>query len=373
MYIVLAILAFGFLIMIHELGHYIAARIFHVTIYEFAIGMGPRLLWYQSKKTGIVYALRMIPFGGFVSMAGELSDEEETEQTAPKTPEEILRDERIAADPRLGTLASKAAWKRLIVHAAGATVNLVFGFLAAVLLVCTSPQLGGTTVGGFVKTETQTVAVSESQGLRAYDEILRVNGTRVYIPDQLYYEIMHEGGGDAPVVLTVRRVENGVEVVKDLPIYFPTMTDQGQTFGSCDFRLFETEKTFAEVMKQSFFKCTYMVNMIFDSVIDLVTGRYTFEAVSGPVGTATVISDAAKTSFSSFFYLVALISVNLGIFNLLPLPALDGGHLLYTAIELVTRKKLPSKVIGIIDTVGFILLFGLMIVVTGKDIIGLFK
>ncbi len=366
LYILLAILAFGFLIFIHELGHYITARIFHVTIYEFAIGMGPRLVWYQSKKTGITYSLRMIPFGGFVSMAGELS-EEEGEPEEPKNEEERLRQERIAADPRLGTLASKAAWKRLIVHAAGAIMNLILGFVIVFVTVAAVPKLQGTTVDSFVTMESGNPAPGEVGGLREGDVITHVNGHRVFIQDQLYYRIQWDGG-EEPVKLTVRR--NGEKI--NLSIRFPAQTVSGQALGSPDFYTRTENKNPLVIAKHAVFKTTNMAGMIWDSFIALITGQVSMGAVSGPVGVTTVIADSAKEYFPNFFALVSFISINLGIFNLLPLPALDGGHVFYTLIELITRRRLPAKVIGIIDMVGLILLFGLMIIITGKDIIALF-
>ena len=368
MTVVIAILVFGLLIFIHELGHYIAARIFHVRIYEFAIGMGPKLLWYESKKTGIVYALRMIPFGGFVSMEGELSPDESAEDGAP-TPSPAEGESAdsgtlpvAARDPRLGPLAAKPAWQRLIVHAAGALQNLVFGFLICVILTATM-NVGGTVIGQFTPVEGGGPS-SEEQGLMKGDEVLKVGSRRVHISEDLYYEIMHQGGTDEPLSITVRRGEE----ILTFDIVFPTQEESGETFGVIDFRPYAEEKNFGVVVKQSFYKSKYLVTMIWDSLIDLITGRYSLKAVSGPVGTATVISNAAKSGFNTLLLLTALISVNLGIFNLLPLPALDGGHLLYTLIELISRRRLPPKAIQIIDSVGLILLLGLMVVVTAKDI-----
>ncbi len=366
LYILLAILAFGFLILIHELGHYLTARLFHVTVFEFAIGMGPRLLWYQSKKTGITYSLRMIPFGGFVSMAGELSDEEQA-QEEPKNEEERLRAERIAADPRLGTLASKAAWKRLIVHAAGAVMNLACGFLIVIVTVASVPSLHGTTVDSFVTMESGNPAPSEQSGLREGDVITHVNGNRVFIQDELYYLIQWEGGAK-PVDLTVRRDGK----IMHLSVRFSAHSASGMALGSPDFYTVRENKNPLTIIKHAFFKTTNMATMVWDSLISLITGKVSMGAVSGPVGVTTVIADSASDYFPNFFALVSFISINLGIFNLLPLPALDGGHVFYTLIELVTRRRLPAKVIGIIDTVGLIILFGFMIIITGKDIIGLF-
>lgn len=358
MTIVIAVLVFGLLIFIHELGHYVAARIFHVRVFEFAIGMGPKLIWYESKKTGIVYALRMIPFGGFVSMEGELSEDANAEEALRDMPEPLR-------DPRLGALASKPAWQRLIVHAAGALQNLLFGFLICVILTCTMTA-GGTEIGAFRPVEGETVT-SEEQGLMVGDEVIRVGSRRVYIAEQLYYEIVHQGGTDKPLTLTVRRDGE----VRTFDITFPTQKENGETFGVIDFVPYAVHKDFGTVVTQSFHRAGYLVRMVWDSVIDLVTGRYSLRAVSGPIGTAGVISDAAKSGFNTLLLLTALISVNLGIFNLLPLPALDGGHIFYTLIELVSRRRLPPKIVGIIDAVGMFLLFGLMIVVTVKDIITL--
>lgn len=356
MTVVIAVLVFGLLIFIHELGHYVAARIFRVRIFEFAIGMGPKLVWYESKKTGIVYALRMIPFGGFVSMEGELSEDADAE-AALQDMAPPLR------DPRLGSLASKPAWQRLIVHAAGALQNLFFGFLICVVLTCTM-NAGGTVVGRFAPADGAGVT-SEEQGLMLGDEVIKVGSRRVYIAEQLYYEIVHQGGSEEPLTLTVLR--DGEQIT--LSVVFPTQEESGETFGVIDFIPYQVEKTAGTVIAHSFHRAGYLVRMVWDSLIDLLTGRYSFRAVSGPVGTATVISDAAKSGFNTLLLLTALISVNLGIFNLLPLPALDGGHIFYTLIELLFRRKLPSKAVGIIDAVGMFLLLGLMVVVTIKDIV----
>ena len=178
---------------------------------------------------------------------------------------------------------------------------------------------------------------------------------------------MHQGGTDKPLTLTVRRDGE----VRTFDITFPTQEENGETFGVIDFVPYAVHKDFGTVVTQSFHRAGYLVRMVWDSIIDLITGRYSLRAVSGPIGTAGVISNAAKSGFNTLLLLTALISVNLGIFNLLPLPALDGGHIFYTLIELVSRRRLSPKIVSMIDAVGMFLLFGLMIVVTVKDIITL--
>ncbi|MBO5788664.1 MAG: site-2 protease family protein, partial [Clostridia bacterium] len=334
MYILIAILVFGFLIFIHELGHYIAARLCHVHIHEFSIGMGPKLVWYTSKKTGIVYALRMFPIGGFVSMLGENPDEDDNRPRPETMPDGA------PFDPST-SLSAKPAWQRFIVNVAGASMNLLLGFLVMAILTVFS-TLGTNHVNGFYrdKDTPDQPSISETQGLMRGDEILAVNGEKVHIPDELFYEMTMQG--TEPMDLLVRRGDDTLHITLTLP----TEVDEqsGIKYAVPDFFVTPIEhKTVGVVAKQAFYKCVWVVEMIWESLFDLVSGKYTVDALSGPVGTAGAISDAAKDGWETFALMVVVISVNLGIFNLLPLPALDGGHLLLILIEMVTRKKVSPK------------------------------
>jgi len=342
--VILSVLVFGFLIFIHEFGHYITARIFKVKINEFSIGMGPKLVWFDSKKTGIRYALSMLPIGGYVAMEGEDSETD---------------------DPN--SFDKKPAWQRFIITAAGAAVNIVTGFIIIAILTTIVP-LGGTTVAEFHdKEETGYVISSEESGLRVGDVITRVDGKRVNILNELSYEIMRRG--TEPIDLTV--IRDGEEIL--LPdVVFPGMSEEGQSFGVMDFKVYREEKTFLTVTGQAARQSVLMVRMCWESLYDLVTGRYSFEAVSGPVGISSAIGDAAAAGAASVLHIAGLISVNLGVMNLLPIPALDGGRLITILVEMVTRKRMPKKVEGIINGVGLVLLLGLSLVIMVKDIIGLF-
>ncbi len=333
---------FGFLILIHELGHYITARIFKVTVNEFSIGMGPRIFSRVSKKTGIKYSIAALPIGGFVAMAGE--DDESDDPNA---------------------FDKKPAWQRLIITAAGATVNVVAGFLITAILTCMIP-IGNTTVSGFFDLSKQgyEVAVSTEGTLEIGDEIIRVDGKRVRIYDELNYEIMRRG--TKPIDLTV--VRDGKEItLKD--VVFPTVEQDGTSFGLRDFTVEPVEKNFGSVVSFSWSKSVLTVRMCWESIVDLVTGRYSLGAVSGPVGISSAIGEAANAGTESFLYMFALISINLGVMNLLPIPALDGGRLLTTLFEMVTRKRIPKKIEGIVNGVGLMLLLGLSLVIMVKDIV----
>ncbi len=382
MTILIAILIFGALILIHECGHYITARIFHVQINEFAIGMGPCLLSRVSRKTGIRYSLRALPFGGFVSMLGELGEEEEEprggtskkpffgyDSVPPVNEESEVKADEPYLINRGNTLASRPGWQRLIVHAAGGVMNILLALVLLIALAIATP-LGSTVVAEFVDLSNKGYTTStEDCGLSVGDEILSVAGQRVYISDQLLYQITRYGHTGEPIEVVVRHRDGTRET---LSVLFPTFEAEGQIFGDIDFKVFREEKNLGTVLKQAFFKSVYLVEMIWESIFDLITGRYTVDAVAGPVGTAGAISSAAKSGASTLFYLTAIISMNLGIFNLLPVPLLDGGHIAYTAIEMVTRRRLPKKVIGILEAGFAVLLFGFMIFITFQDITKLF-
>ena len=342
--VLVAVLVFGLLIFIHEFGHYIFARIFGVTITEFSIGMGPKLVWYDSKKTGIRYAISMIPIGGYVAMVGE---DEET------------------ADPN--SFDKKPAWQRLIITAAGATVNILAGFIA-IFIFTAIIRIGGTTIGEFVTKEESGYDVSSSEsGLMVGDEIIKIDGQRVYISDELSYEIMRRG--HKPVDVTV--IRDGVEIT--IPdVVFPGAVESGQEFGMIDFRVYETEKTFTTFLTYSVRKAVLIVRMCWESVYDLIVGRYTVAAVSGPVGISEAIGEAASAGAPQLLYMAALISINLGLMNLLPIPALDGGRMVALLIEIITRKRLPKKVEATINAVGLMLLLGLSFVILIKDVVTLF-
>ena len=346
--VIIALLVFGFLIFIHEFGHYITARAFKVSITEFSIGMGPKLLWFTSKKTGIKYSLAIFPIGGYVAMVGENEEND---------------------DPN--AFDKKPAWQRFIITAAGATVNIVAGFLAMIVLVAII-NVGGCEVGAFFTEEelTKMGEVDLSYRSDAYleigDVITRVNGKRVLLADELSYEIMRHG--NKPVDIEVIR---GGETLTLMGVTFPIMQAQGQEFGTMDFKVYAIEKNFGNFLPIAVRKSVLVMRTCWESIFDLLSGRYSLSAVSGPVGISSAIGDAAKAGPTSLLNITLLISMNLGFMNLVPSPALDGGRLITILIEMITRKKLPTKIEGIINTVGLCVLLGLSFVIMIKDVIQL--
>ncbi len=341
--VVSAVLVLGSLIFLHELGHYAFARIFKVKINEFSLGMGPRLFSRESKKTGIKYSLAAFPLGGFVSMAGEDSESD---------------------DPN--SFDKKPAWQRFIITAAGPAMNLLVGVLAMLILTAFI-NIGDTTVRQFATVTDPDIHLSSESGLEVGDKILELNGRRVSFLDELSYAIMREG--NEPCDLLVLR--DGREILLT-DVVFPTSESSGQVFGVMDFGVYALEKTPLNTIGYALKKSVLIVRMCVESIIDLITGRFTLEGVSGPVGLSTAIGEAAQTSALNLIYLIGFISVNLGVMNLLPIPALDGGRSLLLICEMVTKRRVPPRIENTVNAVFLVLLLGLSMLIMVKDIVGLF-
>lgn len=340
-YVLLAILLFGILIFIHELGHYLTARLFKVKINEFSIGMGPKLISKKSEKTGTSYSLRLLPIGGFVSMEGEDAESEDD-----------------------GAFGKKPVWQRIIITAAGSVSNILLGFLVMAIITANT-TLTSTTVSGFAAN-----AIS-SESLEVGDKITRIGDQNTFTAQDVIYAISRYG--KEPTNVTV--VRNGEKTT--LTVSFGTTTEAGHTFGVRDFN-FYTEKDLDNAnlftfIGHSFCQSRLMIRMVWDSLHDLIVGEYGLKDLSGPVGVTGVISEAARHQDGTVWFYFVLIAMNLGVVNLLPFPALDGGRIVFMLIELVTRKKVPQKIEGIIHTVGIIILLLFMAVITFKDIIQLIK
>ncbi len=338
LYFILIILVFGVLIFIHELGHFLAARACGVAVKEFAVGMGPTIFSWESKKYGTKYGLRLLPIGGFVSMVGEDEDSEDA-----------------------GAFCNKSVWKRMLIVLAGPVMNLLLGFLLMTVMVFSQGTLASTTIAKF-----DEGAIS-SEKLQVGDEIVKVDGTRVYTGNDMVYEIMNQGY--EPIDLVV--IRNGEKLLVE-DVSFPTMEDSGVLFGDYDFVPYAEQTNLLNSAKHAYFRSLSTVKMVYDSLFGLLSGRFGMDAVSGPIGVAEVVGDAAKMGFLNFLYIVIVLSINLGVFNLIPFPALDGGRFLFLIIEGIRRKPINRDVESYINFVGILLLFALMIFVTVKDVLNLF-
>lgn len=331
--IIIALLVLDLLIVIHELGHYVAARIFKIKVEEFAIGMGPKVLKIKGKHN--LFSLRAFPIGGMTAMAGE--DEDSTDPDA---------------------FCNKKAWKRFIVIIAGALMNLLLGLILTGILVLGEKALPSRTIDKFFDD-----AVSVTSGLQAGDELLNIDGTHISIYSDAVYAIMRNQTGDATI--TVRR--NGEEITLE-NVKFDTEVVGKTKVSMRDFYFTAEPKTFGNIVNHSFYGTVSLVKVVYQSIYDIARGKYSADEVSGPVGTVEVIGEAASQGLDSLIYLAAFITVNLGVFNLLPLPALDGGRLIFILIEMIGGKPVPKKYESMIHFIGFALLILLIILVTFNDI-----
>ena len=356
-----ALLIFGAVIAIHEFGHFAVAKLCGVQVNEFSIGMGPTLI--KTYRKGTQYTLRLLPVGGFVALEGEESPESEQaeggsgDDDGPDIPPEVLAQ-------RTGKPLNKAAvWQRMLVMAAGAVMNFVLGFVVLLLLI----SLRSEPITSKVIYAVEDNALCGQTGLQAGDEIVAVNGRHCFVANDIIYELVRTEQYRAD--FTVLRDGQTVELPD---VQFDTWTDEaGQVHMSLGFTVYGLAKTPRNVLREAGNSMLYYGRIIFTSLADLLRGRESINNLSGPVGIVTAIGQAASYGWQDLLQMLALITINLGILNLLPFPALDGGKVVFLAIEGITGHAVPEKLQGCLTVAAFALLFGLMIFATYNDIIRL--
>ncbi len=338
--ILVAIIVFCLIITIHEFGHFIVAKLFKVKVNEFAVGFGPAL--FKKQKGETLYALRLLPIGGYCAMEGE--DEESTDERA---------------------FCKAKVYKRILIVAAGAVFNIILGFLIMVVIVSMQPRLTTNKIGEFVD---GAVSNTGTTPLKIDDSIISINGRKIYSPDDISYMLGNDF--DGVVSMTVERDGKKVSLDK---VKFNLQEYEGRNVISLDFRLYGENNNFFVTMKQSFLRTVSMGRLVWMSLIDLVSGKYGLNDLSGPVGVTKVVSGAVSSiavdGVAGLLYLLrilCMITVNLGIFNLLPIPALDGSRILFLVIEGIRKK--PVKHEAIVHAIGMGLLLLLMAVLVVKDL-----
>lgn len=324
----------GFLIFIHELGHFTVARLCKVRVNEFSIGFGPTIWKKQGKKTK--YALRLIPLGGFVSMEGE---EERSEEE--------------------GSFSKASIPKRIAIVSAGAIVNIIFAIIVYFILVASS----GTYVSNIVNTTIEGYPAQEI-GIQSGDKIIQINEEKI---NNLYdlNKSLQENTGEINV--TVERNGKIIEY-KTSP---KEVTTQGYTKYYLGINLKPAEDTLINRCINGAISTKNFIFSIVDNLKQLFTGNVGVEQMTGPVGISEAVS---KTEgIKEFVYMLALISISLGVTNLLPIPALDGGKILILIIEAIRRKPLKEELEIKIQLLGFSILIGLSLYVTYNDIVRMFN
>lgn len=341
--ILFAILFFGLIIFIHELGHFLTAKLNRVTVHEFSIGMGPALFSKKVKDTK--YSLRLLPIGGYVQMEGE--DDE-------------------SGDP--GAFCNKKVWQRISIVVAGGMMNILLGALLFGILSCTEDLIGTRTIARFHES-----AVSCDSGLAVKDEIIEVNGMHIFNPSDLSYAMIRDNDGvyDFTVIRDGKKTK--LENVK-----FETENVDGRETVIYDFYLYGKEKTPLLILQNSLLETASTARLVWLTLFDLITGRFGLKDLSGPIGTISVIADvvtenSTAENISRIVNVMAFITVNIGVMNLLPIPALDGGRLFFLIVEGIMRKPILPKYEKYVHAVGMILLLLLIAVVSVKDVIYLFK
>lgn len=336
-----AIIVFSLLVFIHEMGHFLAAKMFKVKVNEFAIGMGPKICSWGKGETK--FSLRWIPLGGFCMMEGE---------------------DESSDDPRAFSNAKN--WSKIVILAAGGIFNLVAGIILCITLMGFTAQIPQPVIKEF----TENSAIEQAGG-QIGDEILAVNGWRALTQDDVSFAVYRAKSNFVDV-----EVKRGNEIV-NLNVEMTYNEEAGRYL--IGFAASTIDNSFWNTLKYGSYEFVFVSKQIIVSLGDLVTGKLGFDQMSGPVGIVKEIGGAVGTVTSkgaaglfNVAWLFLLITINLGIFNLIPFPALDGGRIFFVLVSMCIGKKINPNKEGMVHLVGFCCLILLVIVATGYDITRIF-
>ena len=338
------ILILGAIVFVHELGHFLFAKLFGVYVYEFSLGMGPKIWSWKSKKKGTEteYSIRALPIGGAVSLAGE----------------EVEDDKKI---PKNRKLQAKPAWQRFLIMFFGAGSNFILAFIVLfmIAMIWGAPNMDPT----FTKVDAEYPMYEA--GIRSGDRVLSINGDKTTTIDdvRLYLALASDGNSvefeikdkGTVKVTPIKEEENDVVRYRFGVVFEPTI-----------------EKGFLASIKYTFVKLGAMFKQMFVTFKLLFTGGLSMDNLGGPVAIYGVVGESQKQGFDSILMLVALLCVNVGFINLIPFPAFDGGRILFIVIEKIKGSPINAEAENKIHTVGFILLMILILYVTVNDILRLF-
>ena len=330
-------------VIVHEYGHYITARILGVQVHEFAFGMGPAILQHRARNN-MLWSLRLFPVGGFCRLAGMGEDED---------------GERVI--PGMG-FNEQPAWKRFFILLNGSAFNILLAVVLMALFLWGHGilDMNTTRIG-----EIMPGFPSEQAGLKVGDEVLSVNGTPSSKWREMSELIRTEGAKSPELTLTVRRGEETLTLTVNVPNneeYGRPMLGVSPSY---------TQYGFRQACRSSLSYTYQMTKLMLQGLAEFVLGRKEAE-VTGPVGIASMSGKAMRSGLWDFMTFIAIIALNLGIINLFPIPALDGGRILFTLLEIIARRRLPGKVEEWIHTAGFVVLISLMILITCNDVYKLF-
>ena len=332
MTIILGIILFGILILVHELGHFLTAKLFGIRVHAFAIGMGPAI-WKKTWK-GTEYALRVLPIGGYVKLEGE---------------------DEASEDP--AAFGNKSPLRRIIVLFAGGFMNVLIGFLIFTILFSSVTQIGIPVVDSVIPG-----TPAASAGLLPGDEIIEINGKTIHIQNDMSLAMMKNG--DKTMDVTIKR-DGEKHQLKITPKADP----ESGTYILGFYRQVR-KMTPGLAIKTAYHNTFFVVDLVYYSLTEMITGHVQLSDMSGPVGIVSEMNSVAKSEAPvlNMLNFIGLIAVNLGVMNLLPIPALDGGRIFFVLVELIRRKPIKPEHEGLVHFIGFVLLIALMLIITFSDI-----